>query len=85
MNRPQLRQYSFSWAVISLSRIDIYKEELLKKAEEEDNLNFPRGSEAFNYFHGRKWAIKYMIAFVQKILIYKQADPQISQTTTQFY
>lgn len=26
-----------------------------------------------------------MIAFVQKILIYKQADPQISQSTAQFY
>lgn len=57
----------------------------MKKAEDDDTLNYPRGTEAFNYFHGRKWAIKFIIAFFQKILIYKQADPQVSQSTTQFY
>ena len=44
----------------------------MNEIAESEDLSNRKGSEIFNYFHGRKWAVKYLDKFIQNILVYKK-------------
>lgn len=39
----------------------------------------------FNYFHGKKWSAKFMVKFIEKVLISKKSSPEISSISEEFY
>lgn len=39
----------------------------------------------FNYFHGKKWSAKFMIKFIEKVLVSKKSAPEITNLTEEFY
>lgn len=82
---PDLRQYSIQWTEICFTQIDNYKEGLAGLVRNEEEQSSRHGSEQFSYFHGRKWAVKYLSLFIRKVLVYKASDPLITQSTRQFY
>jgi hypothetical protein len=39
----------------------------------------------FNYFHGKKWSAKFMVKFIEKVLVSKQSAPELSSFSEEFY
>ena len=39
----------------------------------------------FNYFHGKKWSAKFMVKFIEKVLVSKKSAPEISSFSEEFY
>jgi len=38
-----------------------------------------KGSDKFNYLHGKKWACRYMIVFVRNILVLKRGNESFNK------
>jgi hypothetical protein len=39
----------------------------------------------FNYFHGKKWSAKFMVKFVEKVLISRKSTVELSSISDEFY
>lgn len=44
-----------------------------------------KGDARFNYFHGKKWALKFLSLFFEKVAVYKQKNNEFNSLTISFY
>lgn len=82
---PSLLPFLIEWAAIAIGRLAEENEDHDKYASSHPLECGKRGTDIFNYFHGKKWSAKFMVKFIEKVLISKQSEPQISSITQEFY
>jgi hypothetical protein len=44
-----------------------------------------RGSDQFNYYHGKKWALKLLRGIMEKVLVYSNRRSEHARSVIAFY
>lgn len=44
-----------------------------------------KGNDRFNFYHGKKWALKFLNRFLERVLVVKSKNPAFNQPTITFY
>ena len=83
--RPELKAIAFEWATISINTLTQENEKMSEVDIENSYGQLHHSSEEFFYFHGKKWAVKYLTRFFEQVLIYKKDDPRVNNETDSFY
>ena len=83
--RPELKAIAFEWATFSINTLTQEDEKMSEVDIENSYGQLNHSSEEFFYFHGRKWAVKYLTKFFEQVLIYKKDDPRVKNEIDNFY
>lgn len=82
---PSLRRYCCDWAIFALCELTKVDAKCSEIASKDPLFCGLRGTDMFTYFHSKKWAARYLSKFLERIMVYKRSDPQITQITKDFY
>jgi hypothetical protein len=63
------------WSITAQNRLDEENEAYSQHAREFPHSCGKRGTDAFNYFHGKKWAAKFMVRFMERVMVHKKSEP----------
>lgn len=44
-----------------------------------------KGNDRFNFYHGKKWALKFLYRFFERVLVLRNKNPTYNQLTIDFY
>ncbi len=44
-----------------------------------------KGDARFNFFHGKKWALKFLYSFIEKVAVYKKNNNEFNSLAINFY
>ncbi len=78
----RLREIGVEWADIAIRNISH------EEAEFKNDPRSPMGSKGdakFNFFHGKKWALKFLFSFIQKVAVYKKKNNEFNSLAINFY